>query len=121
MTRMSLKKYRIAVVGATGAVGREFLRSLEERRFPLSELRLLASARSRGKKMTFGGQPLVVQELNQNSFKDVDIAFFSAGGSISKTYAPLAVQSGAEHKIGSCGEPSAERAPGDADRQPSRD
>src|SRR5205085_1361475 len=87
--------YNVAVVGATGAVGVEFLGCLAKRRFPLGELRLLASARSRGKKVRFKGKSLVVQELKENSFKGIDIAFFSAGGAISKKYAPLAVQQGA--------------------------
>ncbi len=89
------KKYRVAVVGATGAVGIEFLRCLEKRRFPISDLRLLASARSVGKTLSFGGKKIAVEELTENSFKGVDIAFFSAGGSISKEYAPLAVKQGA--------------------------
>jgi len=87
--------YRVAIVGATGAVGVEFLRLLEERHFPLSELRLLASARSHGKTMRFQGREAAVQELTEDSFRDVDIAFFSAGGSISKKFAPIAVRAGA--------------------------
>ena len=87
--------YRVAIAGATGAVGVEFLRLLEERHFPLSELRLLASARSRGKTMRFQGRDIAVEELTENSFRDVDIAFFSAGGSISKKFAPIAVRAGA--------------------------
>jgi aspartate-semialdehyde dehydrogenase len=76
-------------------VGVEFLRSLAERHFPISELHLLASARSRGKKMTFDGREIEVEELTENSFANIDIAFFSAGGSISKKYAPIAAQAGA--------------------------
>jgi aspartate-semialdehyde dehydrogenase len=87
--------YRVAIAGATGAVGVEFIRLLEERKFPLSELRLLASARSAGKKMLFRGREIAVEELNENSFKDVDIAFFSAGGSISRKFAPVAAKAGA--------------------------
>ena len=87
--------YRVAIAGATGAVGVEFLRLLEERHFPLSELRLLASARSLGKTMRFQGRDIAVEELTENSFRDVDIAFFSAGGSISKKFAPVAVRAGA--------------------------
>jgi len=87
--------YKVAIAGATGAVGVEFLRLLEQRRFPLSELRLLASARSHGKTMRFQGRDVAVEELTENSFRDVDIAFFSAGGSISKTFAPIAVRAGA--------------------------
>jgi len=85
----------VAIVGATGAVGVELIRCLEERRFPLSELRLFASARSAGKTMSFRGQPLTVRELNDDSFRGVDIALFSAGGSTSKRVAPLAVEQGA--------------------------
>ena len=92
---MKQKKCTVAVVGATGAVGIEFLRCLEERKFPLSELRLLASARSKGKKLSFKGRSIPVEELTKDSFKDAQIAFFSAGGSISKTYAPIAVKAGA--------------------------
>src|SRR6202012_5120857 len=85
----------VAVVGATGAVGVEMARCLEQRRFPVSELRLLASARSVGKTQTFRGQDVVVQELTEASFEGVDIALFSAGGSISKRFAPLAARAGA--------------------------
>lgn len=87
--------YRVAIAGATGAVGVEFLRCLEERNFPISELRLLASARSRGKTMPFRGREIAVEELTEDSFKGIDVAFFSAGGSISKTFGPLAAQAGA--------------------------
>src|ERR1700674_1079999 len=87
--------YRVAIAGATGAVGAEFLRLFEERRFPLSELRLLASARSHGKTMRFQGRDAAVEELTENSFRDVDIAFFSAGGPVSKKFAPIAVRAGA--------------------------
>jgi len=89
------KDYRVAIAGATGAVGVEFLRCLEQRRFPIASLHLLASARSRGKKMLFGGREIEVEELTESSFADVDIAFFSAGGSISKKFGPLAAQAGA--------------------------
>jgi aspartate-semialdehyde dehydrogenase len=88
-------QYRVAIAGATGAVGVEFLRCLEERNFPISELRLLASARSRGKTMPFRGREIVVEELTENSFHDIDVAFFSAGGSISKQFGPLAAKAGA--------------------------
>src|ERR1700709_387855 len=81
----------IAIVGATGAVGQEFLTVLAERKFPIGNLKLLASARSAGKTETFGGKSYVVQELTKDSFKDVQIAFFSAGGGISKEFAPAAV------------------------------
>jgi aspartate-semialdehyde dehydrogenase len=85
----------VAVVGATGAVGVEFLSCLEQRKFPIKELRLLASARSKGKKMTFKGTELTVEELTEASFRGVDIALFSAGGSISKKFCPIAAQAGA--------------------------
>ena len=95
MTTKSKAGYIVAVVGATGAVGVEFLRCLEERDFPVAELRLLASSRSQGKKIKFRGQTLTVHELTPDSFKGSHIAFFSAGGSVSKKYAPIAVQHGA--------------------------
>jgi aspartate-semialdehyde dehydrogenase len=85
----------VAIVGATGAVGQEFLTVLAERNFPIKNLKLLASARSAGKSVTFKGQTYTVEELTHDSFKDVKIAFFSAGGSISKEYAPSAVKAGA--------------------------
>ena len=85
----------VAVVGATGAVGVELIRCLEERRFPLSKLRLFASARSAGRTLSFRGQALAVQELKEDSFGGVDIALFSAGSGISRRYAPLAVEQGA--------------------------
>ena len=85
----------VAIVGATGAVGIELIRCLEERRFPLSELRLFASARSAGKTMRFRDQELAVHELKEDSFRGVNIALFSAGGSTSKRFAPLAAQQGA--------------------------
>jgi len=85
----------LAIVGATGAVGVELIRCLEERAFPLSELRLFASARSAGKTFRFRDQALAVRELNEQSFSGVDLALFSAGGSISKRFAPIAVRAGA--------------------------
>src|SRR5882757_4162300 len=85
----------VAIVGATGAVGQEFLTVLAERNFPIKSLKLLASARSAGKAVTFNGQQYTVEELTKESFKDVRIAFFSAGGSISKGFAPAAVAAGA--------------------------
>jgi len=91
---MSAKKPVVAVVGATGAVGVELIGCLEQRNFPLSELKLFASARSAGKTLPFKGQQIAVQELTEDSFKGVDIALFSAGGSQSKKYAPHAVKAG---------------------------
>ena len=85
----------VAVVGATGAVGVEMARCLEQRNFPVGQLRLLASARSVGKTQRFRGQDLRVQELTEASFEGVDIALFSAGGGISRHFAPLAARAGA--------------------------
>lgn len=85
----------VAVVGATGAVGQEFLRVLEQRNFPYEKITFLASHRSAGKPLTFKGQTHKVVELTEDSFKGVDLALFSAGGSVSKKYAPLAAQAGA--------------------------
>ena len=86
---------RIAIVGATGAVGQTTLKLLEERNFPIRDIRLFASARSLGKKLTFKGESLPVEVVGAESFKGIDIAFFSAGGSQSKEFAPFAVKAGA--------------------------
>jgi len=85
----------VAIAGATGAVGVELMQCLEQRKFPLAELRLLASARSVGKKMKFRGADVAVQELTDESLEGVDIALFSAGGAQSKRFAPAAVRAGA--------------------------
>src|SRR6187399_112105 len=85
----------VAIVGATGAVGVEMIQCLERRGFPVSELTLLASARSAGKKLKFKGTDITIKELTANSFAGVDIALFSAGGGISKEFAPHAVKAGA--------------------------
>jgi aspartate-semialdehyde dehydrogenase len=87
-------KYNVAVVGATGAVGRVMLSILEERKFPIAKLLPLASARSAGKQVDFNGEKITVQELKSDSFERVDIALFSAGGSISKEFCPIAAQAG---------------------------
>jgi aspartate-semialdehyde dehydrogenase len=92
---MERKTYCVAVVGATGAVGQEMLRVLAERDFPVGELRVLASARSAGKTVTFKGREYVVQELTESSFAGVQIALFSAGGKVSEQYAPIAARAGA--------------------------
>ncbi len=84
----------VAVVGATGVVGREMLKTLEERNFPLTEIIALASARSAGTKVPFKDDELIVQELTENSFENVDIAIFSAGGSTSAKFAPFAAKAG---------------------------
>jgi len=87
--------FNVAIVGVTGAVGQEFLTVLAERKFPIKNLKLLASSRSAGKKIDFMGKTYTVEELTKDSFKDIEFAFFSAGGSISKEFAPAAVQAGA--------------------------
>ncbi|HEU5069425.1 MAG TPA: aspartate-semialdehyde dehydrogenase [Verrucomicrobiae bacterium] len=84
----------VAVVGATGAVGIEMIKTLEKRQFPVGKLTLLASARSAGKKLKFKGTDITVQELTQDSFAGIDLALFSAGGSISKEFAPIAAKAG---------------------------
>ncbi|MFP4686557.1 MAG: aspartate-semialdehyde dehydrogenase [bacterium] len=87
--------YKVAVAGATGAVGREMIRILEERDFPISELVLLASERSRGKKLSFQGRDIEVEVLADRSFEDIDIALFSAGSSIVKEHAGRIIEDGA--------------------------
>jgi aspartate-semialdehyde dehydrogenase len=84
----------VAVVGATGAVGVEMIKTLEKRNFPVGKLTLLASARSTGKKLNFRGKDVTVTELTPDAFKGIDIALFSAGGSISKEFAPIAAKAG---------------------------
>lgn len=88
-------RYNVAVVGATGAVGREMVEVLEERKFPVGELQLFASQRSAGENIPFWGNPLSVQLLTKEVFRGIDIALFSAGAEISREYAPIAVQAGA--------------------------
>ncbi|MFP4144096.1 MAG: aspartate-semialdehyde dehydrogenase [Phycisphaeraceae bacterium] len=90
-----VSKPTVAIAGVTGAVGQEFLRVLEERDFPIGELKMLASARSAGKKTTFKGREYTIEELTEDSFKGVDLALFSAGGSISRKFGPIAVDAGA--------------------------
>lgn len=89
------KDRQVAIVGATGAVGVEMMRVLERREFPVSRLRLLASARSAGKRLPFHGKEIEVEELTKDSFGDVDIALFSAGSDISREFVPAAVAAGA--------------------------
>ena len=89
------KEYNVAVAGATGAVGIEMIKTLEQRDFPVKNLRLLASSRSVGKKLTYKGTEIAVEELTEKSFKDIDIALFSAGGDISKKFRKSVVDSGA--------------------------
>ena len=91
---MSEKKLVVAVVGATGAVGREMLKTLESRNFPATEVVPFASARSAGTKVPYGDSELVVRELKEDVFEGIDIAIFSAGGSTSEKYAPHAAAAG---------------------------
>ena len=89
-----MKKYNVAILGATGAVGQEFLRLIEERNFPFADLKLLASKRSAGKVINFMGKDYTVEEATDDSFEGVQIALF-AGGAASKLFAPAAVKAGA--------------------------
>lgn len=86
--------YNVAVVGATGAVGNEMVRILEERDFPVKQLKLLASERSLGKSLEFKGESIPVEVLKEDSFQGMEIGLFSAGGSISQKYAPIAADEG---------------------------
>lgn len=87
--------FNVAVVGATGAVGRQILEILEERKFPVGEIRLLASERSDGDFLDFRDEQFIVQTLSEDSFKGIDIALFSAGGERSASFCPIAVAAGA--------------------------
>ena len=89
-----MKKYHVAVVGATGAVGNEMISILEERDFPVGKLTLLASERSLGKELTYRGKAYTVQVLKEDSFTGIEVGLFSAGGSISQKFAPIAAQAG---------------------------
>lgn len=90
-----MKKYDVAVVGATGMVGRMFLKVLEEKQFPINNFYALASSKSAGNKLTFNGNEYVVEELTESSFdKHIDIALFSAGGETSKKFSPIAASKG---------------------------
>jgi len=90
-----MKGLKVAIVGATGLVGQEFIKVLEQRGFPMNSIELLASDRSAGKKLFVNHRELVVKETSPASFKDVDIALFSAGAEISRYFSPLAAQAGA--------------------------
>jgi aspartate-semialdehyde dehydrogenase len=90
-----MKAYHIAVIGATGAVGQELLGVLERRNFPVASLRPISSARSAGKSVRFRDESVSVQQLNEDSFEKIDVAFFSAGGEISRKYVPIACQADA--------------------------
>ena len=85
----------VAIAGVTGAVGAEFIATMDRRGFPVGQLRALASARSAGQSIEFRGQRIVIEELTERSFDGVDIALFSAGGGISRKFAPIAVKAGA--------------------------
>ena len=89
------RSFNVAVCGASGAVGNEMVSILEERHFPVANLRLLASERSAGDHLTFCGDDIQIEELDRNSFSGVDVALFSAGGSVSQEFAPTAVEAGA--------------------------
>jgi aspartate-semialdehyde dehydrogenase len=91
---MSRDSFRVAVAGATGAVGREMLKVLEQRDFPASEVIPLASSRSAGSVIAYKGEELTIRELDEESFHGIDLALFSAGGSVSEKYAPIAARSG---------------------------
>ncbi|MFZ5562934.1 MAG: aspartate-semialdehyde dehydrogenase, partial [Thermodesulfobacteriota bacterium] len=91
---MSEKLYNVAVGGATGLVGNQMITCLEESNFPVKSIKMLASSRSVGKKLNFRGESFPVEEMTEESFKDVDIAFFSAGSGPSKKFAPIAAQDG---------------------------
>jgi aspartate-semialdehyde dehydrogenase len=92
---LAVRKYHIVVVGATGAVGTELLRVLERRGFAVASLRAISSARSAAKLVAFGGASIRVEELNERSFDDIDIAFFSAGSEVSRQWVPIAREQGA--------------------------
>lgn len=92
---MSGKGLNVAIAGATGAVGEAFMSILEERKFPVANMRLLASERSEGKRLEFCGENIKVEILRENSFEGIDLGLFSAGGARSKEFAPAAVRSGA--------------------------
>src|SRR5262245_17713910 len=89
------KTYNVAVVGATGAVGLEMIRMLEDRKFPVKSLRLFASHRSAGKSLQYQNKPISIEVLDSQSIPNLDIAVFSAGATISKEFAPLFAANGA--------------------------
>ncbi|MEE9198728.1 MAG: aspartate-semialdehyde dehydrogenase, partial [Dehalococcoidia bacterium] len=90
-----MKEPNVAIVGATGLVGREFINILEQRNFPMASVRLLASERSAGKKVPVNHHDVEVEELSEGSFKGVDVALFSAGSGVSRRFSPIAADSGA--------------------------
>src|SRR5690606_15043924 len=90
-----VKTYNVAIMGATGAVGQQMKEQLEKRNFPVNEIRFLSSSRSAGSKIDFNGNIYTVEEAVPESFEGIDIALFSAGGSVSQKFAPEAVNRGA--------------------------
>ncbi|MDP7524831.1 MAG: aspartate-semialdehyde dehydrogenase, partial [Dehalococcoidales bacterium] len=90
-----MAQYRVAIVGATGLVGQEFIKVLEQRNFPVESIRLLASDRSAGKKLFFSHRETLVEEIVPESFNNIDIALFSAGTEVSRYFSPIASYSGA--------------------------
>jgi len=91
---MGSRKMNVALAGATGAVGNQMIECLEEREFPVNEIKMLASSRSAGRELTFRGQTIAVEEMTEDSFKGMDIALFSAGGGTSLHFAPHAAKAG---------------------------
>ncbi|MBQ1770258.1 MAG: aspartate-semialdehyde dehydrogenase [Turicibacter sp.] len=92
---MKQNGYAVAIVGASGEVGRSMIETLERYPIPVASLKLLASKRSAGKEMSFKGESIIIEELTEDSFDGIDLVFFSAGGSVSLKYAPIAVEKGA--------------------------
>lgn len=90
-----MKEYNVAIVGATGLVGQEFIRILEQRHFPIASIHLYASDRSHGRKLIVNGEEQEVQQTTEGSFKNIDIALFSAGSDISRHFSPIAAKAGA--------------------------
>jgi aspartate-semialdehyde dehydrogenase len=90
-----MKGYKVAILGATGMVGQEFIKVLQQRNFPMESISLLASDRSAGKRLFVSHREILVEEVNPKSFKDIDIALFSAGAEVSRYFSPIAAQSGA--------------------------
>src|SRR4030065_1118572 len=90
-----MKSYKVAIVGATGLVGKEFIKGLEQRKFPAASIQLYASDRSAGKKLFVGHQEIEVKETSAGSFQHMDIALFSAGAEISRHFSPIAAKAGA--------------------------
>ncbi|RPJ04937.1 MAG: aspartate-semialdehyde dehydrogenase, partial [Deltaproteobacteria bacterium] len=91
---MKKQSYNVAVAGATGAVGNEMVSILEQRNFPVNQLKLLASTRGAGTRMEFKGKPYTVEVMDENSFSGIDIGLFSPGGSVSQRFAPIAGRAG---------------------------